>query len=182
MKGNRAVITAIVVLVLIASGWWLFGRRGAGQTVDLIATFPQAIKQPAGGTFEVVDASLNGETKKAIFTQAPTRITWRVKIPDDAWLRVDVGMKPEAWQAENEGAYFFVMVSDGRNSEQLFSQHVHPFGNQADRKWMPAFVDLSAYAGEEVDVIFNIRAGRDGRSQNFTNVLGLWGAPAIVIR
>jgi hypothetical protein len=182
MKGNRAVITAIVVLVLIASGWWLFGRRGAGQTVDLIERFPQAIKAPAGGTFEVVDASLNGETKKAIFTQAPTRITWRVKIPDDAWLRVDVGMKPEVWEVEGEGAYFFVMVSDGRNAEQLFSQHVHPFVNKADRKWMPAFVDLSAYAGEEVDVIFNLRAGRDGRSQNFTNVLGLWGAPAIVIR
>jgi len=182
MKGNRAVITAIVVLVLIASGWWLFGRRGAGQTVDLIETFPQARKDPAEGRFEIVDAALNGESKKAIFTQAPTRITWRVKVPDDAWLRVDVGMKPEAWEAESDGGYFFVLVSDGRNSEQLFSQHVHPLANKADRKWMPAFVDLSAYAGEEVDVIFNVRAGKDGRSQNFTNVLALWGAPAIVIR
>lgn len=182
MKGNRAVITAIVVLVVIACGWWLFGRRGAGQTVDLIESFPQAIKQPATGTFEVVDATLNGETKKAIYTPAPTRITWRIKVPDDAWLRVDVGMKPEAWEKEGDGGFFFVIVSDGRNHEQLFSQHVHPFANQADRKWMPAFVDLSAYAGEEVDVIFNTRAGKDGRSQNFANVLALWGAPAIVIR
>ena len=182
MKGNRAVITAVVVLVLVAAGWWLFGRRGAGQSIDLIETLPQAIKQPATGTFEVVDATLNGETKKAIFAPAPTRITWRVKVPDDAWLRVDVGMKPEAWEVQAEGAYFFVVVSDGRNADQLFTQHVHPFGNKADRKWMPAFVDLSAYAGEEVDLIFNVRAGREGRSTEFANVLALWGAPAIVIR
>jgi hypothetical protein len=34
----------------------------------------------------------------------------------------------------------------------------------------------------EVDVIFNVRAGKDGRSGNYANVLALWGAPAIVIR
>jgi hypothetical protein len=91
-------------------------------------------------------------------------------------------MKPEAWEAEGEGAYFFVLVSDGRTSEQLFTQHVHPFVNKADRKWMPAFVDLSAYAGEDMDLIFNVRAGAGGKSDNYANVLALWGAPAIVIR
>lgn len=182
MKGNRAVITAVVVVVLIAAGWWLFGRRGAGQSVDLIETFAATKKQPAESQFQVTEATLNGETKRAIASDGPTRITWRVKIPDDAWLRVDVGMKPEVWEAPGDGAYFFVIVSDGRNSEQLFSQHVHPLANQADRKWMPAFIDLSAYAGEEVELIFNVRAGAGGRSANYTNIHALWGAPAIVIR
>jgi hypothetical protein len=182
MKGNRAVITAVVALVLVAAGWWLFGRRGGGQTVDLIETFAGARKQPSESQLQVTDATLNGETKKAIASQAPTRVTWRVKIPDDAWLRVDVGMKPEVWEVESEGAYFYVVVSDGRNSEQLYSQHVHPFANNADRKWMPAFIDLSAYAGEEVDLIFNVLAGAGGKSGNYKNVHALWGAPAIVIR
>jgi hypothetical protein len=182
MKGNRAAMTAVVVLVLIAGGWWLFGRRTAVGSVDLLETFPQARKQPGDSVFQVVEATLNGETKRAIASEGATRLTWRVTIPDDAWLRVDVGMKPEAWEKENEGAYFFVVVSDDRNSDQLFSQHVHPFANQADRKWMPAFIDLSAYAGEEVNVILNVRAGVGGRSGNYTNILALWGEPAIVVR
>jgi hypothetical protein len=182
MKGNRAVMTAVVVLVLIAAGWWLFGRGGGGSSVDLLQTFPGARKQPNESVLQVVEATLNGEAKRAIVSTGASRITWSVRVPDDAWLRVDVGMQPDVWQKENEGAYFFVVVSDGRNSEILFSQHVHPFANQADRKWMPAFIDLSAYAGEEVDVIFNVRAGVAGRGQNFTNILALWGEPAIVIR
>lgn len=182
MKGNRAVMTAIVVLVLIAGGWWLFGRRTAGTSVDLLERFPDARKQPGESVFQLVDATLNGETKRAIASEGATRLTWRVTVPDDAWLRVDVGMKPEAWEQENEGAYFFVIVSDDRTSDQLFSQHVHPFANKADRKWMPAFIDLSAYAGEEVNVILNVRAGVGGRSGNYTNILALWGEPAIVVR
>lgn len=182
MKVNRAVIAAIVVLVLIAAGWWLFGRRGMAESVDLLALYPAAKKQPAESVLQVEDATLNGETKRAIVSNGASRITWRVRIPDDAWLRVDVGMKPEVWEAQGEGAYFFVLVSDGRSSEQLFSQHVHPYANTADRKWMPAFVDLSAYAGEEMELIFNVRAGAGGTSTNYANVVALWGAPAIVIR
>ncbi len=182
MTGKRAVIAAIVVLVLIAAGWWLIGRRGGATDVDLLETFPQAKKQPNEGQFTVMDATLNGETKRAIASDGPTRITWHVKVPDDAWLRVDVAMKPEVWEQANEGAYFFVIASDGRNDDMMFSQHVHPFANAADRKWMPAFIDLSAYAGEEIDLIFNVRAGAGGKSGNYTNILALWGAPAIVIR
>lgn len=182
MKVNRAVIAAIVVLVLIAAGWWLFSRRGAAESVDLLALYPQAKKQPSESVLQVVDVTLNGETKRAIVSNGASRITWHVRIPDDAWLRVDVGMKPEVWEAQGEGAYFFVLVSDGRSSEQLFSQHVHPYANTADRKWMPAFVDLSAYAGEDVELVFNTRTSAERTPEDPRNDLALWGAPEIVIR
>lgn len=183
MKGNRAVIAAIVVVVLIVAGWWLFGRGGRHDAVNLIEQFPQATKAPADAKFEVVDINLAGETRKAIFAAAPTRITWRVKIPDDAWLRVWVGMKPEAWTVENEGTYFLVGLSDGKALfEQLFTQHVHPFANQGDRKWIPVYVDLSAYAGEEMNLIFNTRSGVEGKSGNYANLMPLWGEPELVIR
>lgn len=183
MKANRAVVTAIVVLVLVAAGWWLFGRGGRGEAVDLIAQLPDAKKVPADATFNVTDVALNGETKKAIaINDRPSRITWKVRVPDDAWLNVAVGVQPETWEQESEGAYFFVVVSDGRNSEQLFTQHVHPFANKGDRKWIPVFVDLSAYAGEEMEIHFNTRAGREGKSENYKNILALWGEPQIVIR
>jgi hypothetical protein len=182
MTGKRGVITAIVVLVLIAAGWWVFGRGRTSSSIDLLETFPQTKKQPDAARLQIVDATVNGETKRAIVSDGATRITWSVRVPDDAWLRVDVAMQPDTWQKENQGTYFFVVVSDGRNDEMLFSQHVHPFANEGDRKWMPAFIDLSAYAGEQVDLIFNVRSGVGGKSTDFTNIVALWGAPAVVVR
>lgn len=183
MKGNRAVVTAIVVVVLAAAGWWLFGRGGKGGAIDLIEQLPQATKNPPSTTFNVADVTLDNESKKAItVSEGPSRIIWKLKIPDDAWLNVSVGMRPETWEKEGEGGYFFVGVSDGRNFEQLFTQHVHPYANKGDRKWIPVFVDLSAYAGEEMELIFNTRAGAGGKSSNYANVQAVWGEPQIVIR
>ena len=184
MKGNRAVLTAVVVLLVIIAGWWLLRRSGSGGAVDLLTQFETADRRPAGGTFSVVDATLNGESKKAISVPAGsgTRITWKVRVPDDGWLKVDLGLKPEAWDKEGDGVKFLVLVSDGKASEELFSQIVNPFGNQADRRWIPVMVDLSAYGGEEVDLMFNTYASPPGKPADDRNDMPLWGAPEIVIR
>ena len=91
MKGNRAVLVAVVAVVLIAGGWWLFRRGSGAPTVDLVAQFSSAQRSPAERTFNVTDVNLNGESHKAIEAEPPTRITWKVRIPDNAWLRVNVG-------------------------------------------------------------------------------------------
>ena len=66
-----------------------------------------------------------------------------------------VALKPEAWTQEGDGVRFMAGVSDGRASDELFVQDLNPFVNQSDRRWIPVMVDLSAYAGEEVDIILN---------------------------
>ena len=47
-------------------------------------------------------------------------------------------MKPESWTAEGNGVLFLVGVSDGKRFDELFRQHVNPFGNPGDRKWIPS--------------------------------------------
>ena len=182
MKGNRAVLTAVVVLVLIVAGWWLFKRGNRGPSIDLVSTFATAQKQPASGIAEVVEVDLNGDRKRAIFTVPPTRLTWKLKVPDDGWLKVDLGMKPEAWEKEGNGVWYYVGVSDGHAYEELFSQHLDPFSNKNDRRWVPVFVDLSAYAGEEVGIVFNSRTSAERTADDPRNDMALWGAPEIVIR
>lgn len=181
MNRNRAVLAAIVIVVVIVAGWWLFHRGGA-QRVDLLEQFDKAAKEPAGAQFSVVDATLAGETKKAIFAPPNGRIKFHVRIPDDGWLKVSLGMKPESWDKEGDGVYFFAGVSDGRAFEQLFTQTVNPYKNPSERRWIPVTVDLSAYAGEDMDVIFNTRASGPGGSGDSRNDLPLWGAPEIVRR
>ena len=103
MKGNRAVLTAVVIFVLIVAGWWLFKRSNRGPSVDLLATYDAATKKAPSGVLELTDADLNGDKKRAIYTVPPSRVTWKTRIPDDGWLKVDLGLKPEAWEKEGDG-------------------------------------------------------------------------------
>lgn len=184
MKRNRAALVVAIVIVLVAAGWWMFKRSGGAASIDVISRFDGAKKQPAADMFALKDATLNGDTKRAIAMQplSGTRLTFRVAVPDDAWLRVYVGMQPEAWDKPGDGVLFIVGVSDGRAFEPLFSQHLDPLANQGDRRWVPVMVDLSAYAGEQVDVIFNTRSSQPGKPENHDNDLPLWGTPEIVVR
>ena len=179
---NRAVLTAVVLLVLIILGVWLFKRSNRGPAIDLIATFESAQKRPAGGTFEIVDADLNGDKKRAIFTAPASRIIWKIRIPDDGWLMVSLGLKPESWDKEGDGVLFRIGVSDGRVFEDLLTHHVDPFHNKGERRWVPVAVDLSAFAGEEVELIFNTNLSVPGKPDDGRGDTALFGAPEIVIR
>jgi hypothetical protein len=181
MQGNRGVLTAVVTVALLVGGWFLFTRSGATE-VDLLSTFATAEKKPASGTFELVDADLNGEKKRAIFTVPASRITWKLRVPDDAWLNVSMGMKPESWEKEGDGVLFGIGVSDGRAYEELLTQHVDPFTNKRDRRWIPTTLDLSAYAGVDIDIVFNTNTSPKGKGDDPRNDTALWGAPEIVVR
>jgi hypothetical protein len=176
MKTNRAVLTALVLIVVFAAGWWVF-HRGSSARLDLISEFPQAKK--AGGEYTVLDASLAGESKQAIAAPPNGRLTFHVRVPDDGWLRVSLGTKPESWDKDGNGVLFFAGVSDGRSFEKLFEQVLNPHANPSERKWIPVAVDLSAYAGEEIDVILNTRASPAGQPDDPRNDMPLWGAPSI---
>ena len=54
-------------------------------------SFPPRSGRRRERTFNVTDVNLNGESHRAIEAEPPTRITWKVRIPDNAWLRVNVG-------------------------------------------------------------------------------------------
>jgi len=179
MKMNRAVLTAVVIVVVVVAGWWMF-RRGSAERVDLLAVYDQAEKK--GGGFSVGEATLAGETKRAIVAPANGRVTFHIKVPEDGWLKVSLGLKPEAWTIEGNGVYFYAGVSDGKAFEQLFNQTLNPFANASERRWVPVTVDLSAYAGEQVDLILNTVASGPGGPPDDRGDMPLWGAPEVVRR
>jgi hypothetical protein len=185
MKGNRSIFIVVGVVVVAILGWWLLRRGGESGAIDLVTRFDAAEKRPpTPGLFTVEDVTINGETKKSIAI-APTvgsRVIFKTRVPDDGWLRVFMGLKPEAWTQEGDGVRFMVLVSDGRASDELFTQDVNPFANQTDRKWTPVMVDLSAYAGEEVDIIFNTFASPPKKIGDARSDFAVWGAPEIVVR
>lgn len=184
MKGNRGVVAAILALVLLAAGWWLFRRGDAAEPINLLAQYDAARKLPAPANFERKTAELSGESRDAIAVlPAPgTRLIYKVTVPEDAWLRLWVGVQPDAWKQEGDGVQFRIGVSDGRAYEPLVTQHLHPFANSGDRAWVPVMVDLSTYSGETIDLIFNTDASQPGKPLDERGDFALWGAPEIIVR
>jgi hypothetical protein len=184
MKGSARVVLAIAALVAVVALWLIVKPGGERVGVDLIDAFPTAKdKRPTPENFEVINATINGETHRAIHPKDPSRIIWSVTVPENAWLYVDIGLLEQAWAMEGDGVLFMVGVSDGKTFDDVLSLVVNPFGNPNDRKWQPLKIDLSAYAGKTVDLIFNTRSSppeppRDDRNGD----LAVWGDPRIVTR
>lgn len=186
MKRSTLILVAVVILAVVLFYFWQ-RRRGEQVEVDLLAQFPTARKQSnleEPRAFSVGPQAIGGQTRQGIFMHPTSRLTYaRVLIPDDARLQGWIGVKEEAWTAkESDGVLFRFAVSDGRLYDELLNQHVDPAQNANDRRWVPIDIDLSAYAGQQVDLIFNTNSSVPGRGDNAAYDFAVWGAPVIAIR
>ena len=42
MKGNRAIVTAVVVVLVLILGWYMLRRSGSAGAINLVTQFDQA--------------------------------------------------------------------------------------------------------------------------------------------
>lgn len=179
MKSNIKVLIAVAVLVLIAVVWWLFNRRtGPANLVDLIEQFPAAehqSNQPLESAFEVGNTTIDGQAKRSILAKPFARIIYQVVVPPDAWLDVNFGLRPDSWEQPGDGAQFRVGISEGKTYDELLKQYVNP--KRGDRRWFTAHLDLSAYEGRQVKLIFNTDPGPDSGPRDSANDFAVWGEP-----
>ena len=149
--------------------------------LDLVDHLPNATQQrPSPESFLVQDIRLNGETKRSIYVAEPSRLIFTETMPADAWLSVNLGVREAAWEREGGGVLFMVGVSHAGRYQELVSLVVNPRANPADRQWLPVLLDLSPWAGLQVELILNPREPHEGAG--IVNHLAVWGAPAIVTR
>lgn len=186
MVRYRWFLAGLVVGVLVLAVWWAQSGSGTTVAVDLVERLPQAVLRPAPEAFTALDVTINGDTKRSIFVTQPSRITWTETIPDHGWLDVSLGLREEAWARPGDGVLFLIGVSHSGSAsgegvyDELLSLVVNPYANPADRQWYPLRLDLSPYAGQTVELIFNTRPGPTG--DNRDNDLAVWGAPRLVVR
>jgi hypothetical protein len=187
MKRSQIVALVLLVLLLVV-GFWYFraGRPGeaAARLVDLYPSAEMRTNLPDKAlAFQLVDETLAGETKKSIYMAPTSRLTFKsFEVPENAWLRVWLGVREEAWTQCVDGVLFRFGVSDGRTYDELLKQHVDPQHNTSDRRWIPVTIDLSAYAGQQVDLIFNTNSSLPGRGDDNRYDWPVWGSPEIIIQ
>jgi hypothetical protein len=185
MFRNRWFIL-IGVVVLLGVAIWFWRRSTTSGTTDLVPLLAQAEKRslplPPEQAIKVVTVTINGETKTCILEQTHARITFKLTPPNDAWFNASIAVDPSVWDKEGDGVLFLLAVSDGKGGyEQLLNQHVNPAGNPADRRWIPVSLDLSAFAGQNVNLILSTYASLPGKGNDLRNDLALWGAPSLSV-
>ena len=187
MLNNKKVVAALAGLaVLVAAvAFWMLRGGGAVATVDLISLLPESQKvsqwtEPGAAPFTVENVSLAGESHKAVFAPAFSRIRWKVQVPRRGTLEVYYGLREDAWTGDGNGVVFSVGVSDGRTFEEFVREAVNPKDRESDRRWLSATIDLAAYEGQLVELNFNIYPGPRRNDTDQRNDLALWGEPRII--
>jgi hypothetical protein len=193
MKKSHLAFIAVVVLAAVVYYFWR-NRSGGDVAIDLagIAAPEQTGDAPGfefrpgdrkASMFKVGPETVGGQSKQGIFSHANSRLIFsEQQIPDNARLRAWIAVKEEAWtQDGSDGVLFRFGVDDGRY-EELLNQMVDPRHNANDRGWLPVDIDLSAYAGQKVKLIFNTNASLPGKCNTDAFDFAVWGDPAVVSR
>ena len=184
MKKSHLIFIAVVVAAVAA--YLLYMRRGGGDVaVDLYTLADGAEFRPADKKallYKKGPETVSGETKPALFTHAASRLIFSdITVPDNGRLKAWIAVKEEAWSQEaSDGVLFRFGVDDGRYDE-LLNQLVDPRHNANDRGWLPVDIDLTAYAGQKVKLIFNTNTSLPGK-ENGAYDYAVWGEPAVITR
>ena len=177
-------VLGVLALAIVIGGlvWYLGGSRSGGAAMDLLESVKPIDQRshPQGhGGFTIETVTIDGQAKKCMLARPYSRLTYQVTVPADGWLETTFAIKPDAWSQGTDGAQFRVGVSEGRNYDELLRQVIRPQGG--DRRWFPVRLDLSAYQGHTVKLIFNTDPGPPG-STNAEHDEAVWCESRIVSR
>lgn len=183
---KRSVWLVVGVVLVVGLGWYML-RPGGDDTVavDLVDEFPTAKdKRPTPETFEVIDATLAGVTKRAVYHKGPSRLVQTVVVPENGELRVSLGLLEEGWTVPGDGVLFRILLAAGGPPEEVFNLTLNPYGNPNDRRWYDVNLDLSEYVGETIDLYFNTNSSGPARPpvDDRNGDMAVWGEPRIVHR
>ncbi len=123
---------------------------------------------------------VQGESFNSIFAAPPTRLKFRLRIPDDAILSFGYGLLSNSWNKEGDGVFFQILAETSAAKETLFSARVNPSHNPKDRRIFKKEIDLRRYRGKTVTLWFQTTGGLGERVEeesDHRDDLALWANP-----
>lgn len=148
---------------------------GQGQTFRLVSL--QGLVYSEGATQDADPKSaqlvtLDHEVRGAVLATSDAPLRWTVKVPENARLRFGYGLGRRA-SVTSELAV--VAAVQGQEPVTLFSRPALP---ALVNRWSDHTVDLSAFAGKQVEIRFGITASDAESPQSRAEVL--WSNPEIL--
>ncbi len=177
---TRPVVMTALVFVAVAVTWMAASERRR-TLVDLADVFPSAAKRTSMPTlhegFALFDFPTVGVVEPCILALPSSRITWTVDVAGAAMLSVRVGLRPDTWEVNGDGAVFRVGVAGERGYEDLRRVYLNPYHRPEDRRYELLRFDLARFAGQRLNIVFNVEPGP---SQNAVHDAALWCAPRVL--
>jgi tetratricopeptide (TPR) repeat protein len=140
---------------------------------DLENYIPNSI-QP--GTLEI-----DGDVRSIKFQHPPSRVKYKLLLPNNPSLYFGIGMDPSVWSFEKgDGMTFTIFIQKTSELDtlyQIFQKYIDPKNFRADRKWFDYKLNLDEFGGHEVNIIFDTHPGPLDNS-NFD--WGGWSMPVLV--
>ena len=103
---------------------------------------------------------INYDARGVIFQHPNSRLVYYVDIPPNVYLDFSIALAPDTWSPwKGDGVDFLITVEKNARQINIFNQYIDPKNRTTDRKWLDFSLDLTAYSGEKVKLIFETRSG-----------------------
>jgi hypothetical protein len=184
MSRNRLVAAVVAIVAVGVVVWFYTTRTAEAVAIDLTASFESAEKRSLmdlAQAFQVRTMDINGDVRSGIFMHPPSRLTYKLTVPERAWLKTAIGIAPQMWTQDGVDGVIFAIGVGSEGYHELMNRHLDPAHSSSDRTWAPILIDLSAYAGKEIELVFNTRTSPPG-ADNGTGDWAFWAEPAIIVR
>ena len=156
--------------------------RSAGSPVDLVEVAAARMSEGSvagrdrgwvmGQTGKQI--RINDVVRRTLPASPPGRLLFTLDVPRGARLALACGIPPE--RHDRPGVEFSVKLRRRGKEQALWTMLLDPLRRKEHRRWVPAEVDLSGYAGRDVELVLETR----GFERDDDPRRAFWGTPALI--
>jgi tetratricopeptide (TPR) repeat protein len=160
------------------------GSISEGVVYDFAANLIEATIEAPGVEYIHGDYfTIGDEQKRVLFMHPNARAEYVVDLTgfqnlSALDLKFDIAMSPQSWMQEGDGVSFSILFENDQGTQQIFSKYINPKQNLADQCWHVQSIDISAYIGQTITLIFETDAGPD---EDLRFDWAGWGEPRLLI-
>jgi tetratricopeptide (TPR) repeat protein len=173
-----------------AARHYLLAQIAAGDiddrlVYDFASSLPRASVESQDERFvRNSEFAISDVTRRVIFAHPTSRIAYTLDLRQESILAFELGVDPQSWAKAGDGVTFTVTVRPDAGASGVYpaerilvSKYIDPKQNQADRRWHAFALDLAAYSGQKVTIVFETDVGPAG-DQRYD--WAGWGSPRLL--
>ena len=170
------LITLLALAIVVAGGSMPVAVQFFPRHYDFLANFSAAIVQAPDPTYIRAGEwiPVDGESRPCLFEHPDSTVAFpNVQVYEHGRLEFAIGIHEQAWDQTGDGVTFLVeAVDEAGQSHHLYERHLDPYHRPEDRDWFAEQVDMSALAGQQLQIVFRTASGGDPQ-----NDWAAWSSP-----